>query len=122
MLSGPRHGHLASASSHGPAGEEIASLYHARPSLIRQGRLESEGGRSFCKLQLERSGRLALFDAVPLLPEERPGRCKTEYGPGQLEFDDGPHPETTDGWCLLHDSQIPKCVGYVDQIAAGADA
>lgn len=62
------------------------------------------------------------FDAVSLLPQKRSRPSETEYSPGKIQFDDGPHPYATKRRSLFHDGQITSGVGDVDQVAAGIDA
>lgn len=59
------------------------------------------------------------FDAVAHLPKKCAGSRETQHGPWKFQLNDGPHPETANGWGLLHDGHVAKRVRNVDQVAAG---
>lgn len=103
-----------------PEGEIKCSMGKNEPSRV--GIMGSASG--FAELLEGLAGRnptltFSLLYTVSLLPQKRPCARKAEHSPSKIQFDDRPHPETTNGRRLFHDGHIPECVGDVDQVAAG---
>jgi hypothetical protein len=65
---------------------------------------------------------MSLLEPIIALPHKRPSTSKAGHRKGQVEFNNGPHPQAAERRRSFHDGEVAICVADVDEVAARNDA